>query len=828
MARKTAKAKGKISSFSVTGISITQLSGKDEWQATWGFNHTNCSGYKITWTFWNAAGQAWTSDGGTATQGNASVSVSDTTIRTMAVTITPICSGQDTTKNRKNKKYWKGAAASASIQLPASFYTPKPSNPSAPSLTIDSTGNWVASLEYHDVNATSIIIQVYNAAYAYIGGIELGINNSANIYKWSGSAAPGNGYTVRAIAKNSVHWSEWSSYASIVYAKPAQPSKPVLKALEDKTSVSVSWGKSAGADSYTVEYTNKKEYFDNASVSSTTATDTDVIVPGLEAGHQWFFRVKATNSTGDSPWSEIEQIVIATKPSPPTTYSNLSTCFIGDTIEFYWVHNSEDASKMQKAEISVEVKQGATVVSKDTYSVTDKDTEGNVVTKYTYSTSNFSDSVTIRWMVRTWGIAADGSDWSITREIKVWRKVSVAISGFPVIMESYPLAFSIRSDGGVSQTPIGYHIQFIANRDYEAMNKIGEMEKIHKGDAIFDRYDESTVNPLEVSLSPGELALESLSVMLTDEKESYTKDYTVKITVSLSSGLSASTSFDFSVVFDQTQTLYPDMNFGASGDGLSLKIIPYCTTKPLPEPEETDDEYDDDLAFAPIAPEPHENEATDALISVYRFEDNGTNFTPIVENYKNDGITTFVDPHPYFGHSVYRVVATDPKTGRMFYEDRYSDEVDEDFILIQWGEEVGIKQYNGMADLDAPDSPTGGYQLKLRWNVDVNDTTNPDQTNILYIGRKFPVSYFGTQIGESGNWSSEIPLFDDEDESDEAEEAREALQLVRRLSMWMGNCYVREPSGLGFWATVKVSYDINHLENTIPVKLSITRVEGDV
>ena len=164
----------------------------------------------------------------------------------------------------------------------------------------------------------------------------------------------------------------------------------------------------------------------------------------------------------------------------------------------------------------------------------------------------------------------------------------------------------------------------------------------------------------------------------------------------------------------------------------------------------------------------------------------------------------------------------------MFYEDRYSDEVDEDFILIQWGEEVGIKQYNGMADLDAPDSPTGGYQLKLRWNVDVNATTNPDQTNILYIGRKFPVSYFGTQIGESGNWSSEIPLFDDEDESDEAEEAREALRLVRRLSMWMGNCYVREPSGLGFWATVKVSYDINHLENTIPVKLSITRVEGDV
>ena len=44
----------------------------------------------------------------------------------------------------------------------------------------------------------------------------------------------------------------------------------------------------------------------------------------------------------------------------------------------------------------------------------------------------------------------------------------------------------------------------------------------------------------------------------------------------------------------------------------------------------------------------------------------------------------------------------------------------------------------------------------------------------------------------------------------------------------MGDVYVREPSGSGYWASVTVSYDIKHTELTIPVSLTITRVEGVV
>ena len=57
---------------------------------------------------------------------------------------------------------------------------------------------------------------------------------------------------------------------------------------------------------------------------------------------------------------------------------------------------------------------------------------------------------------------------------------------------------------------------------------------------------------------------------------------------------------------------------------------------------------------------------------------------------------------------------------------------------------------------------------------------------------------------------------------------KETLYALRRLQMWMGNVYVREPSGSGYWASISVSFNQKHCEVTIPVTLSITRVEGGI
>ena len=86
---------------------------------------------------------------------------------------------------------------------------------------------------------------------------------------------------------------------------------------------------------------------------------------------------------------------------------------------------------------------------------------------------------------------------------------------------------------------------------------------------------------------------------------------------------------------------------------------------------------------------------------------------------------------------------------------------------------------------------------------------------IKYAGRKRPVSYYGTQLGEKSTWNVEIPKHD-----------KETLYAIRRLSIWMGDVYVREPSGSGYWANIEISYSQTHCDTTIPITFNITRVEG--
>jgi hypothetical protein len=86
---------------------------------------------------------------------------------------------------------------------------------------------------------------------------------------------------------------------------------------------------------------------------------------------------------------------------------------------------------------------------------------------------------------------------------------------------------------------------------------------------------------------------------------------------------------------------------------------------------------------------------------------------------------------------------------------------------------------------------------------------------IKYIGRKHPVSYYGTHLGETASWSCTIPKND-----------TKTLYALRRLAAWAGDVYVREPSGVGYWANIVVNFSLKHRELTVPVSFEITRVEG--
>ena len=159
-------------------------------------------------------------------------------------------------------------------------------------------------------------------------------------------------------------------------------------------------------------------------------------------------------------------------------------------------------------------------------------------------------------------------------------------------------------------------------------------------------------------------------------------------------------------------------------------------------------------------------------------------------------------------------MAIDDATGSISYYDTPSVPVDEKSVVIQWEEQYST--FNATDNEDATDEPVmTTSMLKLPFNINVSNSNSPDIELVKYIGRSHPVSYYGTQLGETASWSVDI----DKNDTD-------TLYAIRRLAIWMGDVYVREPSGSGYWASITVSFNQNHCELTIPVSISITRVEG--
>lgn len=200
----------------------------------------------------------------------------------------------------------------------------------------------------------------------------------------------------------------------------------------------------------------------------------------------------------------------------------------------------------------------------------------------------------------------------------------------------------------------------------------------------------------------------------------------------------------------------------------------------------------------------------DVTLSVYRREYDGS-FTEIAKNVPNQNVY-IPDPHPSLDYARYRIVATSKSTGYVSYYDLPNQRIGCKSVIIQWDEEWNYYD----ADKGRTAEPTWtGSLLDLPYNISVSDKREIEVEMVKYIGRKHPVSYYGTHLGETASWSCEIPKTD-----------KETLYALRRLATWAGDVYVREPSGVGYWAHIVVNFSQKHLELTIPVSFEITRVEG--
>jgi hypothetical protein len=674
--------------------------------------------------------------------------------------------------NGTDTAYWTGTAESFTYSVNVN----PPETPSSPSVEVDKYKLTATLDNISDARTDKIQFEIYNDTKRVNVGT---VTVQACKASYSCTVTAGGKYRVRCRSINlsgssEIYSTEWSSFTSEYITIP-NTVKNVRVAADTKTSVKVEWDKEPTATSYKVEYTDKITYFDTTSVSSQTVENSLAYIVGLETGKEWFFRVCASNSQGDSAFSEPVSVTIGTKPASPTTWSSTTVAIVGEALNLYWVHNSADGSSQTFAELEMTV--DGTTTTKTIQNTTDEDLKDKT-SVYSVNTSSYKEGTIIKWRVRTAGATKEYGDWSVMRTVDVYAQPTLELNvtdqngASLTTITSFPFYISGLA-GPNTQAPIGYHVLVTANQGYSTVDEVGNQVIVSEGDAVYSKYFD-TKNALLVELSASNVNLEN------------SIDYSVRVTVSMNSGLTAESTKQFTVSWLDDQ-YEPDVEISIDPDSYSALLRPYCIDK-------------------------DNNPIADVMLSVYRREFDGS-FTEITKNVDNTKNIYVTDPHPALNYARYRIVAISKTNGSVSYYDPPGYPVNGKAVIIQWDDQW--RNLEDPAADEAKDPPWSGSLLKLPYNIDVSDSYSTDSDLVEYVGRKYPVAYYGTQLGSTSTWNTEIPAYDEE-----------TLYGLRRLATWTGDVYVREPSGSGYWANISVSFSQKHLSLTIPVTLSITRVEG--
>lgn len=826
----------------VSNLKVRLQSGTDRLlYATWEWKKGNTDKYKVTWRYYTGDGVWFIGNESEESYGSAGWSVRVTytapnNAKKVACTVQPI-SKKYQKKTGKNSfvevSYWTAQATTAYYEFANAGL---PATPSVPSINIDRNYTLVVELSVPDNNTDSIELEIVQDNRTTCAAPV--VNVVRNYVRYTRKIAGGHQYKVRARArvnglpyfsstaktktlkagKKLIHEavypfyaSAWSDYSSNVSTPPSAPTKITKHTVVSINQINIVWTPVPNANSYTLEYTVNKIFFDRSSeVQSLTVSLPGAAVTQLDPGQTWYFRVKASNENGDSGWSPVYAVVLGVRPSAPTTWSETATAVVGDTVRFYWVHNSEDGSTQRDAEIQVAVGDGAWQTKTPTYKSPNPgeasyltyetflytsgelvdalgerilDADGNVVSTAVYSA--YSEGVVIRWRVRTQGVVDTWSLWSAERALVLYAPPTLGLivsdtedsERSVFTFTSFPIYITATAHPD-TQRAVSWHISVTANEAYETLDSVGRPIIITAGSEVYSEYVVQTEeeNVLKRVFNAGNIDLQT------------GVGYTITVKVGMSSGMSTETSQV--VTIDWTdENIWPNAEIGIDQERLCAYIRPYCVDE--------------------------EEELIEGItLSVYRRDYDGR-FTEIATGIENLGTTIVVDPHPSLDYARYRIVGVISDTGAIGYYDMPSEPIGETGIIIQWDE--AWSDFNmPSGDGDAVASRVwAGSMLRLPYNVRVSETTAIDKNLVEYIGRSSPVSYYGTQLGISGSWSSDIPADD-----------LETRYALRRLQIYRGDVYVREPNGVGYWASVNVSFNKDYDNLLTPVTIEVTRVEG--
>ena len=798
--------------------------------ATWKWDQSNTKEYLVRWYYGTGDGVAFIGEEKTETF-KQSIYTAPANATRVTFYVKPISNTK--TVNKKEVAYW---TATWSTEKAYSFSSEPPETPPNPEVTIK---DYTLTAKCYGVKSDAKEIEfqiVQNDSKVIKTGTT---KPTTSVVSFSCAITSGNEYKVRCRAKNGKQYSEWTEYSNNVQTKPNAPSGINTCRAISETAIQIMWNKVNAAESYDIEYSTKKEYLgsSNSTTILNNITGVSYIITGLTSGETYFLRLRAVNPQGESGWTSAVSTVLGKPPAAPTTWSSTSTAVVGETVRLYWVHNSEDGSNETKAHIWYKINDKGTDFELD-----DPDVDDNENRYWDLNTAGITEGAIVTWSIQTAGITGEYGDWSTERTIEVYAPPTLtleltdaATNGNQLkTIKQFPF-YIIANAGPSTQTPIGYHFTITAYDSYDTIDEMGNVKTIIEGQEIYSEFYDSDDDMIRLRMTPGALDLENNC------------EYIVSCVVTMDTGLTVEESVAFNVAWEDVR-YYPTAEIIFDEETLCTHIRPYCedylfafyavqwdaqgryywtTSNELSPMEGTsiEDELtiEGNLIFVDnsgkgitfTVVEKDETELIEGItLSVYRREYDGR-FVEIGSGINNTDNTYVTDPHPSLDFARYRIVAVDDATGAISYTDIPGYPIGVRSIIIQWDETWSDFQTTSESQISEP--VWSGSMLKLPYNIDVSDSNSLDVSLVEYVGRSHPVSYYGTQLGIKSTWNVEIIKSD-----------KDTLYGLRRLAIYMGDVYVREPSGTGYWANISVSFGQKHREMTIPVTLNITRVEGGV
>ncbi|MBR1445500.1 MAG: hypothetical protein IJ586_00225 [Alloprevotella sp.] len=618
-----------------------------------------------------------------------------------------------------------------------------------------------------------------------------------------------------------------------------------------KAAAQVAWvDTKADGESYEVQYTddsaafadNALGYIQSADFEGESGSTHSMAVTGLDRGRTWYFRVRKKAEAGQGGWSATASCFLEAEPEPaeelaaPTTVDTLGGYAAGDAISLAWTHNSAQETTQTGYQLEITVtKPGGRPTRRIVE--TAEQTANNVYSLSTVDWGLSADGTKVEWRVRTSGAVFKAwGPWSRVQSFKVFARPAAYVT-VPAEVSVMPLGITLSaaSSGGGSLTdenaPIEYQVEIRAKSGYEQQSSDGSTRYVAAGEAVYSK----TIDQRDAAFSAQgwELAIQAQEIRLAGGQS-----YTVTGTVLTAQGMRGSAESEFSVLWS-SEMPQPSCVCVPNVEQYTMLIKPWCgvvadydeeepVTPVVPEAAEmTEDERKALEAWGYVATEGDYSTGyvdpglvqvvqtrimdelrENTVLYVYRVGSDGE-AVEIAADLPNDGQICCVDPHPDFGESTYRIVALDTATGmQSVYE--CTAEMPVEHIVVQWDEQW--MEGEGLTIM-----PTYyGKRMELERNLETSESYAMESSLRSYAGRSHPVSYYGTQKGQTASLKG-VALRGYENET---------VAAARELAAWPGDCYVREPMGTGYWANVKPSIGVPRNSAAISVTLEAVRVDG--